>query len=220
MENRRLAFIGSFIDILQPPEAGQTRLSACSNQICFIVISMHTLILHELGMIYGPRNCKIYLNRLITLQKNMRGDFASFAMSASKRQALPQRLRRAIRLARPRWSFAPYTTYNPSVRDSLVSMDGTSIPLGSATGPSRQSMLATSEIGASGTYQPATPSGMAADRPRSKAEIAGILSVPPPTTYHTDAGIRFGLSNPDAPSSSTSHQQDMLIEAPPLYTES
>ncbi|CDO75552.1 hypothetical protein BN946_scf184883.g14 [Trametes cinnabarina] len=47
-----------------------------------------------------------------------------------------------------------------------------------------------------------------------KAETAGVLSVPPPTTYHADSGVRF--SDLNAAGSSTA---PALSEVPPTYSE-
>ncbi|KAI0359913.1 hypothetical protein OH77DRAFT_1419263 [Trametes cingulata] len=62
-------------------------------------------------------------------------------------------------------------------------------------------------------------------RPIRKAEEAGVLSVPPPTTYHADSGIRFTPSGPSSSISTTTssdtptesaHRE--LADVPPSYS--
>ncbi|KAI0671697.1 hypothetical protein C8Q78DRAFT_792008 [Trametes maxima] len=50
---------------------------------------------------------------------------------------------------------------------------------------------------------------------RRKAEQAGVLSVPPPTTYHADSGIRFGGDGEGAGPSAVPD----LSDVPPTYSE-
>ncbi|KAI0649161.1 hypothetical protein C8Q79DRAFT_495204 [Trametes meyenii] len=50
---------------------------------------------------------------------------------------------------------------------------------------------------------------------RRKAEQAGVLSVPPPTTYHADSGIRFGGDGAGAGPSTVPD----LSDVPPTYSE-
>ncbi|CAL1705765.1 unnamed protein product [Somion occarium] len=52
----------------------------------------------------------------------------------------------------------------------------------------------------------------------SKAVEAGLLSMPPETTYHADSGIRFE-SSVEASTSDDLGQASELVDVPPTYTE-
>jgi len=90
-------------------------------------------------------------------------------------------------------------SYDPSIRNSFASVD-------TAVQPHRQSV----SVG----YQDTSSSSVSGSRPPTKAQLAGIHSVPLQTTYHTDAGVRFNLAGPSG------QQRQGPAEAPPLYTES
>ncbi len=70
------------------------------------------------------------------------------------------------------------------------------------------------------------PGGVAGPSPnqyRSKAAEAGILSVPQPTTFHADSGVRFpSAAEPSGSGSSSGVPQEAgpLVDVPPMYTES
>ncbi|KAI0353041.1 hypothetical protein OH77DRAFT_654447 [Trametes cingulata] len=106
----------------------------------------------------------------------------------------------------------PYNTpsaYTPSEAPVSDYSAGTSV-----TGPSQARSLYVAN-------EAAPAAGASPNAPRSKAAEAGLLSVPPPATYHADSGIRFNSSG--EPTSST-HVANVLAapelaDVPPSYSE-
>ncbi|KAI0327801.1 hypothetical protein GY45DRAFT_1081186 [Cubamyces sp. BRFM 1775] len=66
-------------------------------------------------------------------------------------------------------------------------------------------------------YAPSTAGSSEAAAHRRKAEMAGVLSVPKPTTYHADSGIRF--NDPSAAGPSSGPAAHDLADVPPTYSE-
>ncbi|PCH40457.1 hypothetical protein WOLCODRAFT_24115 [Wolfiporia cocos MD-104 SS10] len=111
--------------------------------------------------------------------------------------------------------------YEPDVftRQSVGSID-------SAAGPSTRrratmdSMSETSYLagGSAGQGEGLSTSAAADGRPLSKAELIGIRSVAPATTYHTDAGVRFDATGA-VQASSSDHATLIPTDMPPEYSE-